>query len=61
MTTYGIKHKGSNQYFAGWVGEKATWTEDADKAWRDQFLMADCQASMLARMDRQVQKKPVAL
>lgn len=61
MTHYGIKHKGTKQYFAGWVNEEATWTADADKAWRDQFLMAECQAVSLAGMDRQVQKKPVVV
>jgi hypothetical protein len=61
MNAYGIKHKATKKFFAGFDGnDQPVWTADMSKAWKDCRLAAECQASLLCTLDEQVQRKPVA-
>ena len=58
---YGIIHKETKKYFAGFNGLETVWTDVRQEAWKNTHMMAKAQASLLACNDVKIQKKPVTV
>lgn len=60
MKLFTIKHKKTGEFFKGFdKKDQPVWTSDKSKAYKNELLMAKCQALLLVKFG--AQQKPVAL